>query len=299
MKKKLSKSQLKKQRKKIKPSNNTENKLLTAFKRVFNFKPEDTVTLDELATQAENFDYTKVFSYVKKVSLEMLKRNNEGFTNIISTLIQGSKGFSTSNQIKLNNALKKTINSKNIYEPLLEKFRYNVSLIKDVPVDIVNSLRNKYAQGVSFRGSDIEPYLEERLGKRAKLIIRTESAKLNSALTEMRAKNLGLVAFVWSTSEDSRVRLSHKMMDGVLVFYSTRLSLDKMIGFAGEFPNCRCIGIPVVTLEDLKFPIKVAIGNLSIETRKNQAVITSGKIQTFTKSQFLKQYRHLFNENVG
>lgn len=238
MKKKLTKSQLKKQRKKIKPSNVIENRLLSAFRKVFSFKTKDSITLDELEDQVRKFNYSKVDNYTRRIAKDILNRNNEGFINIVTALVQGSKGYTSKTQQELNKALQETIKQRKIYEPLMKKFEYNVGLIKNVPTDVVNELRSKYAQGVSFRGSDIENYLEKRLGNRAKLIIRTESSKLNSAVTEMRAKNLGIVAFIWSTSEDQRVRPSHKMMDGVLVFYSTRLSLDKMIGFAGEYPNC-------------------------------------------------------------
>lgn len=293
-KKKLTKSQLKNQRKKIKPSDITENKLLSAFRKVFSFKSTEVITLAELARQAETFDYSKVMRYITRISKEIVIRNNKGFANIVNALLQGSKVYSSNNQKELNKALQNTIKKREIYEPLMKRFEYNVSLIKNVPNEVINKLRTKYAQGVSFRGSDIEKYLEQRLGNRAKLIIRTESSKLNSALTEMRAKNLGINAFVWSTSEDKRVRASHKLMNGVLVFYSTRLTLDKMTGFAGEFPNCRCIGLPVVSIEDLQFPIKVARGNLSVETRKDKAVITSGQIKTYTKPQFLKEFGHLF-----
>lgn len=238
MKKKLTKSQLKKQRKQLKPSDVLERNLLNAFRKVFTFSRQDIITINDLANQAQEFNYKGIAGYIQRIAKDIVNRNNKGFVNVVNSLVMGSKGFDSTKQKELNKALQDTIKSRKIYDPLMRKFEENVALIKNVPMDVIQELRNKYAAGVSFRGSDIEQYLTKRLGNRARLIIRTESSKLNAALTEVRARNLGIPAFIWSTSEDRRVRPSHKMMDGVMVFYGNILSLDKMIGYAGEYPNC-------------------------------------------------------------
>ena len=294
MKNKLTKSQLKKYRKKLKTSDVLERNLLNAFRKVFSFKKKDLITINELAEQAQSFNYKGIAGYIQRIAQDIVNRNNKGFVDVVKSLITGSKGMDSTRQQELNKALQDTIKQRKIYVPLMCKFEENVSLIKNIPMDVIQELRNKYAAGVSFRGTDIEQYLTKRLGNRARLIIRTESSKLNAALTEVRARNLGISAFIWSTSEDRRVRPSHKMMDGVVVFYGNILSLDKMIGYAGEYPNCRCISAPIVTLGDIKFPVKVAVGDLYIETRKNKAVIVSGQIRTFTKQQFIQQYGKYF-----
>ena len=238
MKNKLTKSQLKKYRKKLKTSDVLERNLLNAFRKVFSFKKQDLITINELADQAQSFNYTGIARYIQRIAQDIVNRNNTGFVDVVKSLITGSKGMDSTRQKELNKALQDTIKQRKIYAPLMRKFEENVSLIKNIPMDVIQELRNKYAAGVSFRGTDIEQYLTKRLGNRARLIIRTESSKLNAALTEVRARNLGISAFIWSTSEDRRVRPSHKMMDGVVVFYGNILSLDKMIGYAGEYPNC-------------------------------------------------------------
>ena len=70
-----------------------------------------------------------------------------------------------------------------------------------------------------------------------------------------------------------------------------------MTGHAGNFPNCRCVSLPVVTTEDLSFPIRVAEGNLVINSKyikgskgKYKAEIVSGRIKTYSKAEFLKVY---------
>ena len=234
--KKLSKSNLKTQRKKIKTSSSTEQKLLDYFKCVVKIDFKKIKNIDDLSKALSKIDYNKLTRYINQTGLDIFRRNYEGYKNIVDALMRGTNNKRKQRQLDL--AFQSMVNDRKVMQPLMNKFNQNVSLIKNIPNEIVNKLRTAYGEGVSFRGTNVEEYLTERLGKRAKLIIRTESAKLNAALTEVRSINLGLKAYIWSTSEDQRVRASHKLMDGVLVFWGTRLELDKMVGNPGEFPNC-------------------------------------------------------------
>ena len=98
----------------------------------------------------------------------------------------------------------------------------------------------------------------------AKLIARTESSKAASALTRSRAQSAGLNWYIWETSEDSRVRSSHRHMDGVLVNWNDPPSPEALIDMkdygkyhAGEFPNCRCYAAPLIEYDDVSWPHKV------------------------------------------
>jgi SPP1 gp7 family putative phage head morphogenesis protein len=98
----------------------------------------------------------------------------------------------------------------------------------------------------------------------AKLIARTESSKSASALTRSRAQSAGLNWYIWETSEDSRVRSSHRHMDGVLVNWNDPPSPEALIDMkdygkyhAGEFPNCRCYAAPLIEYDDVSWPHKV------------------------------------------
>lgn len=294
MKKRFSKSVLRAQRRKIKPSDVFEQKLLNYFKKVAKIKIRNNMTLDELSKELSKIDYSQLTKIIRQTSTDIFNRNQNGYKNIINAMIQGSNNVARQQRLDL--VMQQMVHEKSIYEPLMYKFAENVSLIKNIPLDCAKKLWEGYDQGVSFRGTDIERYLTEHMGKRAKLIIRTESSKLNSAITEVRSRRLSIPAYFWSTSEDRRVRPSHKMMDNVLVFWSTRLTLDKMNGHAGEYPNCRCTSIPVVELEDIRFPVKVAEGNLTIQSKKNKAEIISGRIKTYTRDEFLKTYGQYFEK---
>jgi len=89
--------------------------------------------------------------------------------------------------------------------------------------------------------------------------------KASTALTQARSEELELPAYVWMTSHDSRVRDSHRNMDGVIVLWRDPPSPEALIGerstlghyHVGDCPNCRCTPIVILTLDDVQFPARV------------------------------------------
>lgn len=76
---------------------------------------------------------------------------------------------------------------------------------------------------------------------RATLIARTECARTGSLLTETRAQAIGATHYVWRTSQDSHVRISHKQMEGkVLEIGNPPLLSDGTRTAPGQIYNCRC-----------------------------------------------------------
>lgn len=138
---------------------------------------------------------------------------------------------------------------------------HNFEMIKSIPSKIMEVVNHKYAttlieqvaKGTLPRGS-FEKQIKVHAGKQAKVIARTETAKLQTIILENRSRDLGSIAYIWRSSKDVRTRPSHRMMNGVVVFwreYSQKPLLDKMRGNAGEFPNCRCDERPIFDEEDL------------------------------------------------
>ena len=137
------------------------------------------------------------------------------------------------------------------YQQFSKAVKHNFTMIKSIPQECIKVLEHKYtstlieevAKGKLNRGS-FEKQLKSHGHKNAKLIARTETAKLQTAISENRARDLGSVAYIWLASNDKRTRPSHKAMNGVVVFWRTneleKPRLDNMYGNAGEFPNCRC-----------------------------------------------------------
>jgi uncharacterized protein with gpF-like domain len=109
------------------------------------------------------------------------------------------------------------------------------------------------------------------------LIARTEVSKTSTALTRARSEDIGIRWYVWKTSEDARVRSSHKHMDNVLISWSSPPSPEKLDGLrsvghyhAGEIWNCRCYAEPVIEVEYLSWPHKVYCGGQIVKMSRKQ-----------------------------
>ena len=148
---------------------------------------------------------------------------------------------------------------KNILKNVMKE---NFKMIKNIPqhvletyqLKVINTAIKQVAEG-SLGRKAFTKILKEHGAKNAKLIARTETAKLQTAILQNRAQDLGSVAYVWRSSHDRRTRPSHKAMNNVVVFWRNKLEekpkLDKMYGNAGEFPNCRCTPQPILDEDDL------------------------------------------------
>lgn len=149
----------------------------------------------------------------------------------------------------------------------------NAGIITTLPRDIADQVTD-YIARETFKGrrasdiaAEIITMFPERTRAKAHLIARTEVSKTSTALTRARAESMGLEWYVWRTSEDSRVRSSHKIMDRVLVRWTDPPAPEKLSGekkrgtryHAGEIYNCRCYPAPVISLDRLKWPHKVYI----------------------------------------
>ena len=144
---------------------------------------------------------------------------------------------------------------------LEQSVKHNFKMIKSIPQHImkvyeqedVQTVISQIAQGKTGRKT-FEMQLKSHGAKNARLIARTESAKLQTHIDESRATSLGSACYKWMSSKDRRTRPSHREMNGVIVFWrpdSQKPLLDKMRGNAGEFPNCRCTPLPILDENDI------------------------------------------------
>ncbi|TGE35887.1 phage head morphogenesis protein [Desulfosporosinus fructosivorans] len=158
----------------------------------------------------------------------------------------------------------------------------NAEIIKSMPLDIARQVTN-YISDEAINGRRSEDIADDIRAKfpsitrnKAALIARSEVSKTSTALTRSRSESINIPAYTWRTSEDGRVRKSHRHMDGVIVFWSdppapeALISVKSTLGkyHAGEAPNCRCYPEPVVNLDYIKWPVKVYRGgSITMMTR--------------------------------
>lgn len=166
-----------------------------------------------------------------------------------------------------------------------ELVRENARLISSLPVDAATMLTNEVlkAQQSGSRPKTVAKMAQKRfpelLRSRTHLISRTETAKASTALTQARCERLAIEWYVWESSKDKRTRKSHKNLHGVAIPWSQAPAPEALVGekstlghyHCGECPNCRCVVIPVLTLEDISFPARI---------------YWNGKVSSMTKQQF-------------
>lgn len=169
---------------------------------------------------------------------------------------------------------------------------HNFRLIKSIPDYIMKVYKQKdvevlikqVAEGSIGRKS-FETQLKSHGSKNARLIARTESAKLQTKIDEDRSTSLGSKCYEWISSKDKRTRPSHRNMNGVIVFWrpdNQKPLLDNMRGNAGEFPNCRCSPLPILDESDL------TKANYKVYDFKTDKIISMSKKQLITMIKFTK-----------
>ena len=165
----------------------------------------------------------------------------------------------------------------------------NAKYISSVPLDAAQTLVHEVraAQQAGARPATMTKMLRTRfpelLRSRVHLISRTETAKASLALTQARCEDLDIKFAEWLTSEDVRVRKSHKALDKVIFAWSDLPDPEALAGEKsslghygpGGCPNCRCTTAPLLDVDYIGWPRKV---------------YRNGSIHQMTKPQFLAAF---------
>ena len=150
--------------------------------------------------------------------------------------------------------------------------REQVTLITKASQDMLDTVARRIREGVKAGKSArqvtamINADLPGISYRRARIIARDQTAKLNSALTQGRMADAGIETYIWSTSEDERVRgnptglypkalPSHYAMNGKICRWddpTVWLENGEWVKRAGDAPYlhpgmdimCRCVAIP-------------------------------------------------------
>lgn len=136
-------------------------------------------------------------------------------------------------------------------EKLIEWVEENVGLIKTIPEDTLDKMRDIVYDGftngktTTRMAKDIQKaYSVSR--KRAIFIARDQTAKLNGQIQRAQQMDAGITEYIWYTCQDERVRKSHKELNGQKFSWDAPPeNSDGRKCHPGQDYNCRCIGRPV------------------------------------------------------
>lgn len=156
---------------------------------------------------------------------------------------------------QMNRALRQELQDAPTGNILQQFLNEQVHLITSLPIEAAERVHKLTVEALvsGRRAEDIAADILQT-GKvtesRAKLIARTEVARVASGLTMARATHVGVTHYVWRTSGDSTVRESHKKMDGKIIPFADAPEVEPGQRYhAGMFPNCRCYIEPIITEE--------------------------------------------------
>lgn len=122
----------------------------------------------------------------------------------------------------------------------------NVSLITKMENDLLSQVEETIQRNVrqGATAPRIAREIEGRTGvakSRARLIARDQTGKLNGQLTQLRQEDIGIDSYTWRTSEDERVRSTHRAHDDKKYKWN---SPPSGTGHPGQDYQCRCYAEP-------------------------------------------------------
>ena len=184
--------------------------------------------------------WRNITRHAKLISAEMVNGINDKNRKMFYKSLQNATGVS----------LNGIISEEGLQPMLTSSINENVSLIQSIPDEYFKKLNTIINEGTK-RGKSSGGIIKDILSlgkstkKRAKLIARDQTQKVNAAITQGRQNNLGVTEYIWRTSSDERVRESHKSKNG------KRFRWDKPpadTGHPGQDIQCRCVAEPVIEL---------------------------------------------------
>ena len=134
------------------------------------------------------------------------------------------------------------------------KIDENVDLIRTIPSRLHDGLKKRFAEELQENAFDQQKLMKmfrdeyQSQGYNLRRITRDQTTKTIGNLTEIRQRQLGIDGYKWQTSEDERVRASHRALNGQFFRWDSPPSE----GHPGADIQCRCVAIPAVTAADRK-----------------------------------------------
>jgi len=162
-----------------------------------------------------------------------------------------------------------------LYRELMRKWvEDNVGLIKTIPQESLEEMRHivleGYKSGKSTAAIIKEIQKEYDTSKHhARLLARDQLAKLNGQLAKQQQQDAGVKEYIWSDSDDQRVRDCHAALNGKRfrwdnppeMWYWKGRKGQKIKVYTGrrchpgEDYQCRCVALPVFDMDTIDLPV--------------------------------------------
>lgn len=201
----------------------------------------------ELITDARESD----FEALRRVIKGLLLATNETVKRLLELeSIKHTERFATAARSAFKIDLAGVIEAEDLEKYLERAALRNAGLVTGMTDDLVkkiqmittNSLIKGDTVGALRKKLKAEFEISDR---RAQLIARDQTAKLNADLNKVRHLQAGVTSYVWRTSRDERVRARHARIDNVKYDYNEPTGAEDGLE-PGQPIRCRCIAQGVV-----------------------------------------------------
>lgn len=148
--------------------------------------------------------------------------------------------------------------SQRLQDYLTLATRNNVALIQSIPVQYLTQVESIVMANIraGLRPAVIARQLQDQFGvteRRAKMIARDQTSKINGELNAKRQQDVGFPYFEWDDSDDERVRRRHDEIARKVTAYGRGVYRWDNLPLSdagepiapGQDYNCRCIARPV------------------------------------------------------
>lgn len=242
----------------IQPALQHEKLMLAALRRLL--KVIRSHTMEEIlpmairemqASKAQVRDAASDWERFRLLSRAMARAVSESVERVLKLQSQDhTKQWFKAVKKALGVDLSAVVSEEDLTELLEQAATRNAGLITNISEVMVNRIQQTVMQSV-LTGGTVKT-LKERLvedfqfgDKRAQLIARDQTAKLNADLNRFRHQEAGCEKYVWRTSKDERVRSRHKKLDGKVYRYGEPTGAEQGLP-PGQPIRCRCVAIAVV-----------------------------------------------------
>jgi len=209
---------------------------------------KDSITIDSLISQMmfvissmrDDVVSATSDSYVRPEELTDLASDTANFSALAVSKQVEAMGMANAINVLSNESL--TVGLVDYWAT--KNSRLIVSLKTTYLDKVAKAVQTTISDGYSWQS--LSKALTERWGvsrSHADLIAVDQIGTLNGQITRKRQSELGISEFVWSTSDDGRVRPDHEAIDGDKLTWSEGHPTE---GFPGEPIRCRCSAIPVL-----------------------------------------------------